>query len=221
MKKILITAGPVHAHLDAVKIITNKFKGGLISQLADDLHYNYYCYDAELHYVSASALGAKQPSYKTNAAFYEHKGFQDYERLVELAHKMDAIILGAAVANLIPAKPYAGKFPSHNYKEGEIIPIDFMIAPRVINKVKKVAIPLLTKVSSVFYLPQKSSLLGQAAVLFFIHFFHQLFEIWGNTLRILCLKRLIDRKAIVVLIRITRPKTDLGVFAGIIKITEL
>jgi phosphopantothenoylcysteine synthetase/decarboxylase len=31
--RILITGGPVHAYLDAVKIITNKFKGGLMAEL--------------------------------------------------------------------------------------------------------------------------------------------------------------------------------------------
>jgi phosphopantothenoylcysteine synthetase/decarboxylase len=31
--KILITGGPVHAYLDPVKIITNKFKGGLMAEL--------------------------------------------------------------------------------------------------------------------------------------------------------------------------------------------
>ena len=31
--RILITGGPVHAKLDAVKIITNTFKGGLMAEL--------------------------------------------------------------------------------------------------------------------------------------------------------------------------------------------
>jgi hypothetical protein len=47
--------------------------------------------------------------------------------------------LGAAVANLIPVQPWQGKFPSHNYKPGDIIPIDFTIAPRVIDQVKEAA----------------------------------------------------------------------------------
>lgn len=34
MKKILITGGPVHANLDAVKIITNRFRGGRMVDLA-------------------------------------------------------------------------------------------------------------------------------------------------------------------------------------------
>jgi hypothetical protein len=34
--RILITGGPVHAYLDAVKIITNKFKGGLMAELGKE-----------------------------------------------------------------------------------------------------------------------------------------------------------------------------------------
>lgn len=140
MKKILITGGPVHAHLDAVKIITNKFMGGLIAEFADRL-VEYGNGEIEVHYVAATRLGAIIPNYCGNGIIlYEHQGFKDYERIVlELAPSMDAVILGAAFVNLVPVKPWQGKFPSHNYKEGDIIPIDFMIAPRVINKVKSVA----------------------------------------------------------------------------------
>lgn len=138
MKKILITGGPVHTHLDAVKIITNKFKGGLMAELADDLLAKE---EIEIHYVVAKK-GAALPSLHKNKVhtYHLHDGFEDYFRAVILnAPQMDAVILGAAVANLIPVKPFEGKFPSHNYKPGDIIPIDFTIAPRVIDEVKKVA----------------------------------------------------------------------------------
>ena len=134
MKKILITGGAVHAHLDAVKIVTNKFRGGLMASLGEDLITR-----SEVHYICSSDLGAKVPE-SGACALYEHRGIADYKRLVlQLAPQMDAVILGAAVANLIPAKPFEGKFPSHNYKPGDFINIPFMIAPRVIDEVKKVA----------------------------------------------------------------------------------
>ena len=57
MKNILITGGPVHAYLDAVKIITNRFKGGLIAQLATDI----LSYDARIHYVYPAGLETKKP----------------------------------------------------------------------------------------------------------------------------------------------------------------
>ena len=49
----------------------------------------------------------------------------------------DAYVLAAAVANLMPSSPYVGKFPSHNYKVGDKFPIEFEIAPRVIDDIKE------------------------------------------------------------------------------------
>jgi len=135
--KILISGGPVHSFLDNVKIITNRFKGGLISQLAMDLMNK----DEE---VEITYLTSKDSHYPPQEMYYYnliyHNGIEDYmDKVLELAPEMDAVILGAAVANLIPAKKIEGKFPSHNYKPGDIIPIDFTIAPRIIDEVKKVA----------------------------------------------------------------------------------
>ena len=135
MKKILVTGGPVHAHLDSVKIITNRFKGGLMAELADNLSGL-----TEVTYLSPAKLGSTLPKNQDKRInLIEHSGFEDYMRIVlEIAPQMDAVILGAAVVNLIPTKPFKGKFPSHNYKPGDVIPIDFTIAPRVIDEVKKV-----------------------------------------------------------------------------------
>lgn len=137
MKSILITGGPVHAHLDAVKVITNRFKGGLMSDLAEKLA----SYDTRIVYLCAPQVGAVVPKDKfANIEIVRHTGFDDYRHQIQkLAPEMDAVILGAAVANLLPVSPWTGKFPSHNYKAGDIIPIDFTIAPRVIDEVKKVA----------------------------------------------------------------------------------
>lgn len=35
--KILVTGGPVHGYLDPVKIVTNRFRGGLMLALAEQL----------------------------------------------------------------------------------------------------------------------------------------------------------------------------------------
>ena len=135
MKKILITGGPVHAYLDPVKIITNKFKGKLMVQLAEDL--------AGTHSVTMLCSKATFPGkhwFYGNIVF--HDGFEDYrKKVLELAPEMDAVILGAAVANLIPLHPFQEKFPSHMYKVGDVIPIKFTIAPRVIDEVKAVMKP--------------------------------------------------------------------------------
>jgi len=139
-KRILITGGPVHAYLDAVKVITNRFKGGLMVRLAQD----FARYDgAQVTYLHAdlnAGAWSELLGRTHNLEVITHSGFEDYrKKVLALAPSMDAVVLGAAVANLIPAKPYAGKFPSHNYKPGDVIPIDFQIAPRVIDEVRKVA----------------------------------------------------------------------------------
>lgn len=107
--KILVTGGPVHAHLDSVKIITNKFKGKSIASLADELYY----FGHDVDYLCSNQ--AYKPSH---ADIQIHSGFENYMSYVfHNAKDYDAVILGAAVANLIPTKPYKNKFPSHNYKE--------------------------------------------------------------------------------------------------------
>lgn len=136
MKKILVTGGPVHAHLDAVKVITNRFKGGLMCQLAEALT----DYDVDVTYLCAPSVGAQIPETNGKITIVTHKGFEDYrDKVIGFAPTMDGVILGAAVANLIPVKPWEGKFPSHNYSPGDVIPIDFTIAPRVIDEVKEAA----------------------------------------------------------------------------------
>ena len=136
MKKILITGGPVHAYLDDVKIITNRFKGGLMCNLAERLAE----LGAEVCYVSSSLTATTVPKKHPKIEVLLHNGFDHYQSIVRnMAPSMEGIVLGAAVANLIPANPIKGKFPSHDYKPGDIIPINFQIAPRVIDEVKKVA----------------------------------------------------------------------------------
>ena len=132
--KILITGGPVFEHLDSVKIITNKFKGGMIAGLADHLE----DLGAEITYLCSK--GSEKPEYITGPII-NHNGYEDYKnQVLALAPKHDAVILGAAVCNLIPDTPWKNtKFPSHNYKEGDRLAIDFIVAPRIINMVKAAA----------------------------------------------------------------------------------
>jgi len=158
-KRILITGGPVFAYLDSVKIITNRFKGGLMADLAGkfvkmtenlyredkvgrgkekaDVHITYLCSKDSTQPMWDEFLGGEDTPY-LNCVY--HNGIEDYmEKVLALAPQMDAVVLGAAVCNLIPKNKIEGKFPSHNYKEGDTIPIDFTIAPRIIDRVKNVA----------------------------------------------------------------------------------
>lgn len=136
MKRLLVTGGPVHAKLDDVKIITNRFKGGLIAELVN-LFFKKYPDDVSIIYLCSK--GSIIPKSNLKLRIVYHDGFWDYWKKVnEMSTNMDGVILGAAVSNLIPLQPFKGKFPSHNYKPGDIIPIDFTIAPRVIDEVKKI-----------------------------------------------------------------------------------
>ena len=158
MKQILITGGPVFAYLDDVKIITNRFKGGLMAKLAGefvdmaenlhadkkvnrgdkeaDVHVTYLCSKSSQQPWWSDFLGGEDTDHLTCV---HHDGIDDYiDKVSKLAPDMDAIVLGAAVANLIPKKKIEGKFPSHDYKPGDTIPIEFTIAPRVIDYVKKI-----------------------------------------------------------------------------------
>ena len=95
MKKILITGGPVHAYLDPVKIITNRFRGGRMVQLAEEFA---ECVDLDITYLTTKQ--SVQPN--KNVCIVHHDGFDDYMAKVKsLAAEQDAVILGAAVANLI------------------------------------------------------------------------------------------------------------------------
>jgi len=128
--KFLVTGGPVHAHLDDVKIITNKFRGGRMEALAEEL----VRLGHEVIYLTARHTPPKQKF----CTVWLHDGFNDYREKIFRAGElgMDAFVLGAAVANLIPASPWKGKFPSHQYKPGDKVDIPFLVAPRIINDVR-------------------------------------------------------------------------------------
>ncbi len=159
--KILATGGPVHAHLDPVKIITNRFKGGMMAEIAGKLASSavvtYLCTKGSVKPTGFVKDGVPCPE------VVYHNGFEDYRAKVkELAPEMDAVVLGAAVVNLIPVKlyrhgmglpgigedvhqisdpvplPLKEKFPSHDYKHGDRIFMEWTIAPRIIDEVKAV-----------------------------------------------------------------------------------
>ena len=131
--KMLMTGGPVFEYLDSVKIITNKFKGGRMAKLAESI-----CdLGVEVYYLCSK--DSVKPERVTSLIF--HNGFDDYkEKVLSISPNVDAVLLGAAVSNLIPNSPWRNiKFPSHKYKEGDKVNIEFTVAPRIINMVKEVA----------------------------------------------------------------------------------
>lgn len=129
MKKVLISVGPIPAKLDSVKFITNRFKGGLALKTANRLA-------DKGNDVTIIAWRFSDYDLQTTLPVICVDDVIDYYKKV-LEFEADAYILAAAVANLMPSNPYEGKFPSHNYEVGEKFNVEFEIAPRVIDEIKK------------------------------------------------------------------------------------
>jgi len=133
MKKIVISCGPIPAKLDSVKIITNQFKGGLAFKTAEFLQESFP--SDKVTIVKWS--GTKIP-FDFTGDIVDINDVFDYYRWFENNAKLhDVFILAGAVANLTPSNPFEGKFPSHNYKVGQKFNIEFEIAPRSIDIIKK------------------------------------------------------------------------------------
>lgn len=131
MKRLLISCGPIPGRLDSVKYITNRFKGGLAFRTAEDLALSNDEYEITIlkwrHTEYENYMDFNVINVDDVYQYYDYIRFNHY----------DAYILAAAVANLVPSDPFEGKFPSHNYKVGDKINIEFTIAPRAIDEVKK------------------------------------------------------------------------------------
>ena len=131
---VVISCGPIPAKVDSVKFITNRFRGGLAFQTAGSLADNG-------HNVTIIAWKyTKIPEYITNRDIdiVRVEDVNEYYSWFQLnAKKYDAFIMAAAVANLMPSPQFEGKFPSHLYKPGEKFDIQFEIAPRAIDIIKK------------------------------------------------------------------------------------
>ena len=156
ISRILITGGPVGANLDSVKIVTNRFRGGRAAALAE----RFSQWDAHVTYLTTkhAVLPFEDNPQQDKVKVVYHDGFEDYrEKVKELAKESDAVILMAAVCNLLPVRyfdnsvdgawetafgnpidlPLKGKFPSHNFKPSDTFRMDWKIAPRIIDEVKE------------------------------------------------------------------------------------
>jgi hypothetical protein len=128
VKRVLVSAGPIPAKLDSVKVLTNKFKGGLATYTARLLAAHS---DMSVNVVAWK--GTKVEGFSPKRVHYV-SDIREYLEFVK-RFEADAYVLAAAVANIMPVPPWEGKFPSHEYKEGEEFDIRFKIAPRIIDRV--------------------------------------------------------------------------------------
>lgn len=132
--RILVTAGAVYGKLDDNKVVGNRARGIWATRFAD--HFAGLGHEVILLLpdIQADDFGLV-----TGVTRVYHSGFFDYAAKCEAyASQVDAAILAAAVVNWIPAEPVAGKMPTAGYREGSIINIPFMLAPRVINRMRQI-----------------------------------------------------------------------------------
>jgi hypothetical protein len=143
MKRILITAGTVYGPLDDNKLVGNRVRGiwawRFAHWLADKGHevtlFVPDIQEEQMRRVPPLHIGKMDEPSRLRIAV--HKGFWDYqERCRVLAREHDAAVMAAAVVNWIPEKPFPGKMPT-DAPTGTIMSIPFVLAPRVIDSMRK------------------------------------------------------------------------------------
>jgi len=110
--KVLITAGPVYAHLDDNKILSNMARGEWARNFSDFL-----------------ALHRHQIHLMDNMEYWQYK-----KRCEEEAKRSDAAVMTAAVINYLPAKPFQGKMPT----DLDTVDVKLIRSPYVIDEMRKI-----------------------------------------------------------------------------------
>jgi len=151
MKRVLITAGPVYGKLDDNKIVSNRSRGLWAVEFAKWLlaaHRDAPSWSSKDWYqpillvpdIMEHEIRQRLGVHVDQVTLRTHNGYDSYRaQCHELAPKVDAAIMAAAVVNWIPEKPFEGKMPTDT--DRQLIP--FILAPRVINEMKELN-PLLT-----------------------------------------------------------------------------
>jgi hypothetical protein len=149
MKHVLVTAGTVYGRLDDNKLVGNRIRGVwatrfsrwlasrgysvtlLLPDTFDKVSFEQLMRDTP---PTRFVLGAPFPTFDVR---YQ-TGYTDYAaQCYELAPKVDAAVMAAAVVNWIPKSPIKGKMPTDGFAEGAEQLIPFILAPRVIDRMKK------------------------------------------------------------------------------------
>ena len=136
MKRILITSGAVYGNLDSNKLVGNRVRGIWANKFAEWLA--EHDYKVTLLMPDLMKKGRDDDPFHRNIDPVYHSGYSQYADLCEkLAVTHNAAIMAGAVVNWIPLTPYPGKMPTEGYNEGDVINVPFFLAPRVIDKMKK------------------------------------------------------------------------------------
>jgi hypothetical protein len=147
MKRVLITAGCVYGALDDNKLVGNRIRGIWATRFATWLAGRGY--DVSLLLPDTfpkSDIEGIRNDLKQPLRLLQQTGYESYaKQCYELAPKMDIAVLAAAVVNWIPLNPIKGKMKTEGFKEGDVQNIPFVLAPRVIDRMRKLN-PKLTLV---------------------------------------------------------------------------
>lgn len=141
--KVLITSGPVYGRLDDNKLVSNRIRGiwaGKFAVWLANLGHDVILLQSDLTLQFQMDELAKQ--LRTDAKTIKtevHNGYDSYaEQCYAWASQVDAAVMAAAVVNWIPKQAFKGKMPTEGYREGDEQHISFVLAPRVIDRMKKI-----------------------------------------------------------------------------------
>lgn len=141
--KILVTAGTVYGKLDDNKLVGNRIRGIWATKFAfwlGDKGHDVTLLIPDTMDTSGAPFedNGDGPGMKGTLTILRQDGYYSYaEQCYALAPTMDAAVMAAAVVNWIPETPFKGKMPTEGYEEGAIQNIPFLLAPRVIDRMKK------------------------------------------------------------------------------------
>ncbi len=127
-KQILVTAGPTPGKIDSVRLVTNRFRGRLGIEIADEA----YMRGADVRLILGPG-DIDAPAYIDTILirdFYEY-----HSRVLEVLSRdpIEIAIFSASVADHIPKEVFDGKIPSHDVFES----IELKQTPKVIKEVRR------------------------------------------------------------------------------------
>lgn len=160
--KVLITAGPVYGRLDDNKLVSNRTRGIWATHFAEWLMRQGH--DVTLLVADTNTrLTGKILGEKANVEVVAHTGFDDYrDKCYAMAETHDAAVMASAVVNWIPRDPILGKMVTKGYKEGDVVNIPFVLAERVIDRMRRIN-PKLTLIGcKMLVLPTYEELIDAA-----------------------------------------------------------
>lgn len=164
-KNILVTAGQVYGRLDDNKLVGNRVRGIWATKFARWLSERNYSVTLLIPDTMAGTTAEVLDGLPPGAILdvVQQRGYEDYAaKCYKFAQTHDAAVMAAAVVNWIPLNPVKGKMPTKGYEEGEVIQVPFVLAPRVINKMR-VLNPKLTLIGCKMLIGSTSEELVDAA----------------------------------------------------------